>query len=643
MKKLAKYLSISLIVTGVSGCSWLDVVPDNLPTINDAFSNRATAEKSLFSCYRFLPDPTNSFTYPAYFTSKDEFEYTRFETYANQPVVRISRGEQNSNSPLLDYWSGNNGGTSMFEAIRTCNIFLEGIYEPKDLPAWERDRWIAEVKFLKAYYHFFLLQLYGPIPIVKENIPLSASPDEVRVFREPVDECVDYIVQLLDEATSNLPLTISNHLEEDGRITQPIALAVKAKVLAWAASPLFNGNPDYQDWRDSRGKQLIPDTYNLEKWVKAAEAIRNAIDVCHSANHGLFRFNKTANPSTYMMNDSLVRIMNVRKAITERWNQGIIWSSMSPFSGAGYSDLQRATFPTMYSGDVIQVVSQAFASFNMAELFYSNKGIPINEDIDWDYAGRYQLQTATTEAGHGSYIQTGQQTVALHFNREPRFYASLCFDRGFMEISTATTNGGASFTPYLRFRNGEPGYANNNLFGYYPKKLIAFESSCTQGENRPYSGYDYRFPLIRLADLYLLYSEALNEVKATPDAEVYEWIDKVRTITGLKGVVESWKNSKYPNRPSNKDEMRKIIQHERLIELAFEGQRFWDVRRWKLAENLWTYRPQGWSFEASSAEGYYTVVYRAEEGRQFTFKDYLWPISAYDLRVNKNFVQTHGW
>ena len=173
--------------------------------------------------------------------------------------------------------------------------------------------------------------------------------------------------------------------------------------------------------------------------------------------------------------------------------------------------------------------------------------------------------------------------------------------------------------------------------------MLAFESSLTQNNNRPYTGYDYRFPLIRLADLYLLYSEALNEVKNTPDDEVYEWIDKVRAITGLKGVVESWQQSKYPNRPRERDEMRKIIQQERMIELAFEGQRFWDVRRWKLAENLWTYRSKGWQFEANAVEEYYTVMNRVEEARKFTFKDYLWPISTYDLRINANLVQTYGW
>ena len=658
MKNVIKNLFIKVIPIVVAvfmtvSCEqWLDVVPDNLPTLGDAFTNRATARKYLFTCYSYLPDPVHPWSYPAYFTSRDEFEHGTFEGQHDLEPVRIARGEQNSNSPLLNYWSGGAGITSLFMALRSCNIFLEGIHEPRDMTEEERSRWIAEVKFLKAYYHFFLLQLYGPVPIIDENIPLSASPEEVRIFREPVDECIDYIVKLIDEAVPDLPIVIVNKYEEYGRITKPIALSIKAKALVWAASPLFNGNPDYRSWRDSRGKQLISDTYDREKWVTAATAIRTAIDACHEAGNELYRYDKTKNSNTANMSDSLAVTMTVRNAVSEKWNDGVVWASTAPFGSGkapygpayqpGLSDFQLIIFPALFGEDFSNTgISRCNASFDMAELFYTNKGIPINEDPDWDYNGRYQLKTSTVDAGNGLYIAIGQQTAALNFDREPRFYGNLTFDRGFLEIATATTNRGASFAPYIRARVGEP--ANYiPLAGYYIKKLIAFETTSSEGLNRPYRVYDYRFPLIRLADLYLLYSEVLNEVKEAPDAEVYEWIDRVREVTGLKGVVESWKNSRYPNRPADKDEMRKIIQQERMIELAFEGQRFWDVRRWKLAENLWTVAPRAWNYAGRTADAYYNVINWADP-RKFMFRDYLWPISLNDLSINKNLVQTYGW
>src|SRR3546814_6224044 len=91
---------------------------------------------------------------------------------------------------------------------------MENIDKVPDMDDMEKDRWKAEAKFLKAYYHFWLLRLYGPIPVIRENIPISAGPEDVKVVREPVDAVVDYIVQLLDEAAPALPERSEEHTSE---------------------------------------------------------------------------------------------------------------------------------------------------------------------------------------------------------------------------------------------------------------------------------------------------------------------------------------------------------------------------------------------------------------------------------------------
>ena len=651
MKHLIK-LIVVVVLTGMVGCDYLDVVPNDTATLDHAFSNRSVTEKFLRTCYSHLPDPTNPFYYPAYFTSRDEFDFG-FEVRSLQTVAgMISEGLQNTDNPLQNYWLGEQGGKSLYVAIRDCNIFLENIHIPQDVPPVERARWIAEVKFLKAYYHFFLMQLYGPIVLVKENLPLSASPEEVKTYREPVDECVDYIVELLDDAILDLPPTIPDPTREQGRISQTIALAVKAKVLAWAASPLFNGNPDYKEWTDNRGKQLVSDTYDPAKWERAAAAIKEAIETCHAVGLKLYEFNKNTSPQTFNMNDTLVQMMTIRKAITEDMerNPGMIWASpeiSAPGKGTGAAtpswlgDFLRSIFPIMYSTDYPSGVGGHCASWHMVNLFYTNNGVPMEEDKYFDYANRFQLRRATPGDHHQSYIATGEITVNMHFNREPRFYADLCFDRGFMELSTTTADGGASFGPYLRFRHGE---VFQYLSSYMPKKLVAFETTCSQGDHaKRYLPHYYMFPLIRLADLYLLYSEALNEVKEQPDAEVYEWIDRVREKAGLDGVRTSWARASInPDKPYTKEGMREIIQKERLIELAFEGQRFWDVRRWKIADKFWTLPPTRWAFSQNPEEYYVPEVYYHRE-RTVTVKDYLYPISLLDIRINPNLVQTYGW
>lgn len=634
---IIKILFVFFIAISTIGCNdYLDVVPNNVPRIEHAFSNRETSERFLFSCYSFLPHVTHPYNYPAYFNSHDEFDVSQhfMNAFQTTPAGIISFGGQNSNNPLQNYWSGGAGGTNLFQAIRQCNIFLEEIDKPRDIEKSERERWIAEVTFLKAYYHYFLFQLYGPIPLIKENIPLSAPPEDTWLFREPVDDCVDYIVELLDDASPNLPLIINNPIEEAGRITRPVALAIKAKVLTLSASPLFNGNPDYVNWVDTRNKQLVPSTYDKEKWVKAANALKVAIDTCHSAGLSLFYYDKMSSPNTSAMNDSLVKQMNVRKAFTERWNEGVVWTDTRLAW-----DLQVLSLPIMKPIDLGKITPRYYASFNMVELFYSNKGIPIDEDPDWNYDARYQLRVSTPEANNENYIPLNERTVALHFDREPRFYANLGFDRGYFELSSLTDNRGKSFKTFLKTRQGD--VANyENPRAYYLKKLVAFETNAND-----VGGYvvnSYLYPVIRLADLYLLYSEALNEANDNPNEEVYKWIDQVRAVTGLKGVVESWAESLFPERPFDKDEMRKIIQQERMIELAFEGQRFWDVRRWKRINELWSPPAMNWNNNGHTPEDYYTLV-QVRDPRTITVKDYLWPIGLNDLRINKNLVQTWGW
>lgn len=652
MKSLRKILALALLM-GVMGCNYLDVVPNDTATLDHTFSNRSVMDKFLRTVYSYLPDPTNPHWYPAYFTSRDEFDW-RTETRAgNLPAGQISQGNQNAGSPWLDYWSGRNGGKPMYEAIRACNIFLENAHIPQDIDEDERQQWISEAKFLKAYYHFFLMKLYGPIVVVRENLPLGASTEEVMVYREPIDDVVDYIVELLDEAIAGLPLTTQDYATEQGRITQVIALGIKAKVLAWAASPLFNGNPDYAGWIDNRGVQLIPSQYDPAKWERAATATFEAIETAHRAGFRLYEFNKFASPGTFAMNDTLVTMMTIRKSITEdvERNTGVIWATQEQFAnGKGnpaanvLGNMMTSLFQFLYATDQPINMNYLSASWHMGNLYYSNNGVPIEDDRFFDYANRNNPRRATPADNHASYVATGEVTASKHFNREPRFYAHLGFDRGFYELASTTTDGGMTFSPFIKSRPHEIGPASGHG-AYTPKKIIPFESSGSQGiTGRGITNHPYNFPLLRLADLYLLYAEILNEMKEQPDADVYYWVDEIRNHAGLNGVVESWQDAAYnPDAPSNKNEMRQIIQKERLIELAFEGQRYWDVRRWKIADRYWTLPPMRWGGDDISDEAFYVPTVYDTRQRQVTFRDYLFPIHLNDLRTNTNLEQTHGW
>ena len=279
--KHTKIIGITVLILLAAGSSckkYLDVAPDNIGTIDYAFRMRTEAEKYLFTVYNNLPAFGEVGSDPGFFTG-DEFAapYPTAKDI-NINLYRIARGEQNVVNPIANFWDGGNGGRSYFQAIRECNIFLENVDKVPDLSAFEKRRWVGEVKILKAYYHFFLLRMYGPIPVIRENLPVSATIEEVRVSRQPVDSVISFISNLIDEAVPGLPDKIQNEASELGRLTKPIALCIKAEVLATAASPLFNGNTDYASFKNKDGVQLFNQTPSAEKWQKAADACKAAID-----------------------------------------------------------------------------------------------------------------------------------------------------------------------------------------------------------------------------------------------------------------------------------------------------------------------------------------------------------------------------
>lgn len=640
---------ILIVLLGLIGSSctkYLDVVPDNIPTIDNAFNKRYQAKGYLYGCYSFMPSIANPEYNPAFFAGDEAWTLRNLnqDLYMNYRMWTIALGGQGTNAPVANYWASkqdgydNKGGTPLYTAIRDCNIFLENIHNTLDQEDWERDNWIGEVKFLKAYYCFWLFRMYGPIPVIKGNIPISAT-SEVEVFRQPVDSVVNYIVTLLDEAAGTLPMQLENISEEIGRITKPIALALKGQVLTYAASPLFNGNPDYADFVDKRGIHLFPTTYDPQKWEKAAAALKEAIAVAHEAGHKLYTFQESGMAAS--LNPKTVLNMQVRGAATERWNNEIIW-------GASGSDTYRITRISIPAFSALSSASATAARcysppLHIVEQFYTKSGVPMEEDKDWIGIDWLGLRKAVTSDKWD--INPGITTANMYFDREARFYGSISFEGGMYygngQLSDASM-------PYTGFRSStgfnSAAMTGGPVTGHLAKKPVHRLSSFVTTATSP-TYYRYAFPIIRLADLYLMYAEALNEVKGTPDSEVYEYIDLVRNRTGLSGVVESWAaHSIHPEKPLTQEGMREIIKKERMIELAFEGQRFWDLRRWKLAKEYMNKPIRGLNvYQSTNVNEFFTTTLLGDQPGVFENKDYLWPISESTVTKNSNLVQNPGW
>lgn len=634
MKRINKLILCTYII-GICSCSdYLDVVPDNIPTIDHAFNNRASAEKYLYTCYSYLPNPASPNYTPQLMSGNEcwvnPLDNNRY--WYDLHAFDVARGYQNTNEPLLNYWDGRESGQNLFIALRDCNIFLDNIHKPTDLETYDKDRWIAEVKTLKAYYHFYLLRMHGPIPVIKENLPVSSNTEQVKVYRDPVDDVVAYIVSLIDEAADDLPDFIQNRTQEMGRITKPIALAIKAKALILAASPLFNGNPYYTNVKDNRGVSLFPQVFNANKWTLAASATKEAIDAAHEGEHSLYYYREFS-----PISDSTRKKLNIRNAVTEKWNSEIIWGSTKDVRHLQKVACTRTNSNQASNDDAVSMMSP---TLDVVETFYTKNGVPITEDITWDYENRFQVRAA--EEDHKYYIKTGFITANLNFNREVRYYASLSFDggiiygNGFLNDEDANIGYGQMKRSQI---GGSMGVTRYTVTGYLPKKLVNYE---TVIDGNTFTEKRYSFPMIRLADLYLMMAEALNESKDAPDTEVYQWIDLVRERASLKGVKESWQNySNQPDKPNTQNGMREIIHQERMIELAFEGERYWDLLRWKKAEDYMNRPIQGWNVMGETTEEYYEIKTIAQP--EFLTKNYFFPIRKASIEVNTNLIQNPGW
>ncbi len=638
-----------LLTTESCEDTFLDVVPDNLPTIDDAFSLENEAEKYLHTCYSYLPisaDVVYNFGLLAgdeAWIPPNDGSFTAYSHY-------IARGLQRAASPYVDVWEGllQGGGPPysppwsglhpLFDGIRHCNVLIERLEDPNqvpDLSTVQRARWIAEAKFLKAYYHYYLLRMYGPIPIIRTNIPVDAPDDVIQVSRDPVDEVVDYLAQLLDEAYTDLPPVIGNMQTELGRVTRSSAKGLKAELLLMAASPLFNGNSDMVGFTNKDGTPLFNTAYDPGKWQRAANAAKEAIDVAEGDGHRLYyKLNEVVT-----LSDTTLTKLSIRGAVTESWNPEALWST---HSGSSVPLQQFCIAPFTHSTDTEYESANPFTAkrsfaptLESALNFYTKNGVPIEEDKTLDFTKTDSIRAASPD--EALYVHEGYKTSILNFNREPRFYADLGFDGSVWYINESLNNESQYYLEAKR--NGAAGNGSNpfdyNLTGYFCKKLV-------HNETNGLTYRDYAWPEIRLADVYLMYAEALNEVQG-PTPTVIEYVDLVRERAGLEGVVSSWQNfSTNPSKYTTQNGMREIIRRERSIELAYEGKNYWDIRRWKTAAREFNELIRGWNMGADTESGYYRIINLYQQ-RFASPRDYFWPINTNTLIQNPNLVQNPGW
>lgn len=645
-KKSIPAVISAMCLFGTVGCNkFLDVVPDDgIATVEMAFNIRAKAITYLATCYSYMTGEGDPLNDPGMFPSDELWDLvgrsvTNTSGRVPQNLFNIARGLQSAQTMYGNDWS------DMYEGIRCCDVLCENVYNVSDMEKDEMDQWAAEAKFLKAYYHFNLVRKWGPVPVVYKSLPIDSDVETVRVYRNTIDECFDFIIKLLDEAMPYLP--ISRVEDEYGRITSLACSALRARVAAYAASPLFNGNDEQATLVDNRGTRLFPaksDAQRMDRWVAAMKYCKECIELSELANKSLY--DTTDVRSTLRMCDTLARTLALRNSFNDRWNREILWANTQSDNGR-MGMFQRLCQPLLGSyTDMLGGYRFIGVPIKIAEQFYTNKGLPIANDESW--AGVDPMDLKVGDDAHSYYIRKGYTTCRLNFNREPRFYSTLGFDGGTWLGQMSNYNDiKADALPFVECRigglHGKGGAETGPVTGYFPKKMIPYRSTWTA--NNTFSSYWYPFPMVRLTDIYLLYAECINEVEG-PDGEhkddLFFYLNAVRGRAGIPDVKTSWDS--YSNRPGyykSQTGMRDIIHKERLNELALESNRYWDLRRWKEAAPEYQKLIYGYNIAGATPEDYYVKTLIAQQS--FGLKDYFYPISNYNLEINPNLVQNLGW
>ena len=657
MKKYINFIIISVALSAFTACNnYLDIVPEKTEDIMLLFEQRTSAYRALATCYYYLPPSDGVYSSEA--MASDELTVNLLQ--GGIPGRDIMRGNQNINSPIMGYWNDSTWMVfrtqeSMYRGVYACNTLIDNIDHVYDMDDEEKLQWKSEAIFLKAYYHFILFSKYGPIPIMDKIIPISAEVEEMRVHRSPVDDVVKYIVETIDEAMEGLTPRISV-MQDFGRIDQVIAASIKARVLLYAASPLFNGNAEYyQDFKDKDGKNYFNLEYDVRKWEAAATAADQAIRLALANDVKMYHFDTLQNRSMVLSEDlramknpkyakAMMADYSYRFMFYEAWNSETIWGDSYPTlkQGTIYYSLQAASMPMQPTGNNNGAWNWVSPTYEAVEAYYSMNGLPITEDLTWPIATAFNNGMPSNANGVDSIFVSRMAVPRVHLAREPRFYSTIGFDGSYYNIW------GTKWTLRCKFTetNGRKTASTKDYSatGYLLKK-VCHQQSLGDAYSKLIV---YPWPVIRLAELYLTYAEAMNEAYG-PSQDVYDALNEVRRRAGIPDVEEVWSDpsiARTVDKHMTKSGLREIIRQERRIELAFEGQRSNDVRRWKEGEKYFNIPVKGWNVNDATPNGYYNNQRGPVEVMQRAFvtpRDYLYPIKYSELTKNSELVQNPGW
>lgn len=555
MRKYYILFLLVLIVAGfLSSCKkYYESVPVEAVT-NDYIwdtkdSNGVYASQYLFEIYASLPDGTNRISKD--FLDAGSDDAVTSQTIAAPVTLLATNGITIFNNPD-DAWA------SSYAAIRKATDFLNNFHKVPLKNKSEQKYWFGEARFLRAFFYWELVKRYGGIPILGDSV--KGLKDDVQLPRNSFETCVNYIVSECNRAKDSLredPVSDADY----GRITKDAALALKAHVLLYAASKLYNGG--------NTGDSLNGySDYNNQRWSLAADAAKAIIDEGKYSLEPKFT--------------DIFLLQRSREVIYGKTN------TLGYFTETQNAPINYATAPASGNTSPTQELVDAYGMKN---------GLEIN-----DAGSNYDPKNP-------------------YANRDPRLSYTVLYNGAmWLSVPLQTFIGGV---------NRPGGTTVQTQTGYYMRKFLGNFENATQFENH---GRDWIY--FRFAEVLLNYAEAKNEYSG-PSEDIFVTIDSIRKRAGLDPYAIS--------RSISQDSLRTIIRNERHKEMAFEEQRYWDIRRWKIGGAVYNNHPLHGMDITKTADGY---IYNISPVLNTAFdesKMYFYPIPYNEMVSNQNMRQNPGW
>ncbi|PRD47664.1 RagB/SusD family nutrient uptake outer membrane protein [Sphingobacterium haloxyli] len=618
MKKIKNTFAKLLLVAAIlatSACNkdFFDQVPDDILTIEEIFNRRDLSEEWLAGVYNQIRDEAHRTNNTPWDVISDDADVSQRNT-----PFRVNLGNWNAASNYWNFWE------HYYKGIRSATTFINNIDGNQQIlleregEALIRQR-KAEARFLRAFFYAELLKQYGPVILLgdEEIAPDLPTDDPVmQIPRSPFDVCVDYVVSELDLASQDLPVHYINQQDmvaDFGRASQILCKAIKSRLLLYAASPLFNGNNDYAGFVNPDGTPLMNTTTTASKWQRAAAAAKEVIDYAESSGQlGLYKV---------IQNGEINAFQSYRDVFLDSWN--IEW--IMARNTNGLCSYQRSCTPRLASGYASMGPTQQLVdTYRMA-----NGAIPVT---GYNGNGEPIINTSSgySETGFSSFRAPGAtrsvNTHNMYINREPRFYATVTYS-GSDWINTTSGLGAREIQLYLTGESGKGGSHDYSETGYLFRKNVSPtydpRQTCAQRS----------YVMMRYAEVLLNYVEALNEYDAgNPD--VLKYLNQIRERGGIPALASD----------PGQSEMRQEIRRERRIELTMEHLRYFDTRRWKIAEQTDAGPFYGMNVDGGTSNSDPNFFQRtAFESRVFRKAFYLFPIPQREVERNPNCVQNPGW